>query len=124
MRGLFGGDGHWVDSDEDEVYDGVGEEGDGETEKGVEDGVFSVGDFLAVATRKDVAETAPDQHKDGNGANNVEGDIGKAGEDAFWADELGRHAVGAGGFGAFLDGEGHDFTSAKGEGGADTDDKL
>ncbi len=118
------GGGERIDGDEDEIDDGVGEEGDGETEDGVEDGVFGVGDLLAVAAGKDVAEAAPNEHKDRDGTNGIESDIRKTGEDAFRADELGGHTVGAGGFSAFLDGEGHNFAGTEGEGGAQADDEL
>ncbi len=113
-----------ADGVEDEADDRVGEEGDDETDNSVENGVLSVGDFFAVATGENVAETAPDEHDNGDGANNVEGDAGDAGEDAVGSDELGGHTFGTSGFGAFLDGESHGFASKKGKHRTDSGDDL
>lgn len=52
--GLRGGGGG-ADGVEDEADDGVSEEGDNETDDGIENGVFGVGDFFAIATRSNVA---------------------------------------------------------------------
>lgn len=116
--------GGWTNGNEDEVDDGIGEKSDAEAEQGVEDSILSVGDFLAVAAGNDIAKTAPDEHDDGNGANDVEGDVREASENAVDADELGGHAVSAGSFGAFLDGESHGFAGVKGGDGADPGDNL
>ena len=117
-------DGDRAKSVEDEVNNGVSEDGNNQTNDSVEDGVFGVGDFLAVAARDDVADAAPDEHDDRECANDGEGDAGELGEDAIVADELGGHAFGAGDFCTFLNGESHGFTSAKREAGADASDDL
>lgn len=44
---------------ENEVNNGVSEDGNNQTNDSVEDGVFGVGDFFAVAAGKDIAKTAP-----------------------------------------------------------------
>lgn len=77
-----------VDADaiEDEVDDGEGEDGDDETDDGIEDGIFSVGDFFTVATGDDVAEATVDEHDDGDDAHDIENGIGDIGEDAVYAD--------------------------------------
>ncbi len=121
--------GRWLGGDaaegvEDEIDDGVGEEGDDETDDGVEDGVFRIGDFLAVAAGNDITEATPDEHDDGKRADDAESDISEAVKDAVDADELGGHAFGAGGFGTLLDGESHDFAGAQGKDSAKADDGL
>lgn len=113
-----------ADGVQDETDDSVSEDGDDKTDNSVENGVFGVGDFLAVAARDDVADAAPDEHDDRECANDGEGDAGELGEDAIVADELGGHAFGAGDFCTFLNGESHGFTSAKREAGADASDDL
>ena len=120
--GDFGGLG--AESVEDEIDNGVGEECDDETENSVENGVFGVGDFLAVAAGDNVADTAPNQHDDGNEANDVEDDIGELIDDATVADQLSGHTFGTGGLGAFLDATfGHDWTGAE-NCGSDGDNKC
>ncbi len=44
---------------ENEVNNGVSEDGNNQTNDSVEDGVFGVGDLFAVAAGKDIAKTAP-----------------------------------------------------------------
>lgn len=125
-RSLLGGfwSGLGADGIEDEIDDCVSKEDNDKTEDGVENGVFGVGDFFTVAAGDDVADAAPDEHDDREGANDGEGDAGELGEDAIVADEFGRHAFGAGNFRTFLNGESHGFTSAKREAGADASDDL
>lgn len=60
-EGLVGvGGGVAADSVEDETDDGVGEDGDNEADDGIKNGVFGVGDFLAVTAGDDVADATPD----------------------------------------------------------------
>lgn len=113
-----------ADGVENEIDDSVSEEGDNEAEEGVEDSVFRVGNFLIVAAREDVADTAPDQHDDRDETDDVEDDVSKLVNNAVGTDEVGGHTVGSGGFGAFLDREGHGFTGAKRRGDADAGDEL
>lgn len=49
--GIFG----WVNGAEDEVDDGVSEEGNDKAEQGIKNGVFGVGDFFVVAAGKNIA---------------------------------------------------------------------
>ena len=109
-RKLFG---RAADGVDDEVDDGVGEQGDDETDNGVEDGVFCVGDLLLVAAGDDVADTTENLHDDGDDADSVEDGVGDVCKNTVVADELGRHTVSAGGFGSFLGGESHGATSEK-----------
>ena len=102
---------------QNEVDNGISEENDNETKNGIEDSVLGVGDLLAVAARDDVADTAPDQHNDRNETDNVEDDISELIDDAAVTDEFGRHTVGAGSLGAFLDAKSHDLASARDKGG-------
>lgn len=102
-----------TESVEDEIDDSVGEKSNDKANDSVENGVFGVGDFFAVATRKDIAKTTPDEHNDRQGTNDAESKVGKFVKNAFGANELGGHAVGTSSFSAFLGGEGHDFAGAK-----------
>lgn len=106
--------------------DGVGEDGDDEADDGVEDGVFGVGDFFAVAAGHDVAEAAPDEHDDADNADGVEHEGSDVGENAGGAKEVGGHTVGLDGFGAFLCGVvgGHNATGPKGGDGASSGEDL
>lgn len=52
-------DGDRAKSVEDEVNNGVSEDGNNQADDSVEDGVFGVGDFFAVAAGEDVTKTAP-----------------------------------------------------------------
>ena len=92
-----------ADGGEDEVDDGVGEKGDNETDDGVENGVFGVGDFFAIATRDDITEAAVEKHNDRNEADCEKDDIGDASNDAVRADKFGWHTFGTSGLGAFFD---------------------
>ena len=116
----------WCGADgiEDEVDDSISEESDDETKDSIEDGVFGVGDLFAVATRDNVAETAPDQHQNGDCANDVENSIGNLGKDTIWANEVFWHAVGTSCFGAFLNSQCHSLTSAQSNHGADASGDL
>lgn len=116
--------GNAADSVEDEADDGVGENRNDKTDDSVENGILGVGDFFAIAAGDDVADTAPDKHDDGEGADDGEGDTGELGKNAFWADEFGWHAVGTGGFSAFLDGQSHSFSGAESQAGSDAGDDL
>ena len=89
-----------------EVNDGKGKDGDNKTDDGIEDSIFGVGDFFAVATRNDITETAVNKHNNGNDADDIKDGISDLSKNAIWADKIIRHAVSAGGLGAFLDGEG------------------
>lgn len=103
---------------------GVRKHGNDQTDDGVKDGVFRIGDFFAVAAGNDVAETTPDQHDDGNGTNDAESDAGDLIKNAVRTDEFGWHTVGTGSFSAFLSSEGHSFAGTEREGGADAGDNL
>lgn len=113
-----------VNSVKDEVDDGISEDGDNETDDGIENGVFRIGDFFIVAAGKDVAQAAPNKHNDRNSPDDIEGDVGELGEDAVGADEVFWHVVGTGGFGAFTDAERHSFARAERDGGADAGEHL
>lgn len=123
LVGFLGG---WdaKDVDEDEADNSVSEDSDNEADDGIKDGVFRVGDFLAVAAGDDVADTAPDEHDDRKGADDGEGDAGELSEDTVVADKFGRHTFGAGDLSTFLDGESHSFAGAKRQAGADAGDDL
>ena len=109
---------------QDEVDDGESENGNDETDDGVKDGVFGVGDLFVVAARENIAETAVDEHDDGDDADGVKDGVGDAGENAVFADQISRHAVRASGGSAILDGDGHGFSSHESETSADTGDDL
>ena len=104
--GVGGGIGGAGDGVNDEVDNGKGQDRDNKTNDSVEDSVFGVGNLFAVATGDNIAETAVDKHYDRYNADDVEDGVSNLSENAIGADEVIRHAVGAGGLGAFLDGEG------------------
>ena len=61
-----------IDADyriEDETNDSVGEKRDDEANNGVKNGVFSISNFFAVTTGKDVAKAAVDEHNNRNKTN-------------------------------------------------------
>lgn len=60
-RGFFGSFRNSLSANgvEDEVNDGVGKKDDDEAKNGVEDGVFGVGDFFAIAAGDDIADATP-----------------------------------------------------------------
>ncbi len=87
-RSLLGGfwSGLGADGIEDEIDDCVSKEDNDKTEDGVENGVFGVGDFFAVTARDDIADASPNQHNDGNEADDIEDDIGELIDDATISD--------------------------------------
>ncbi len=52
-------DGDRAKSVEDEVNNGVSEDGNNQADDSVEDGVFGVGDLFAVAAGEDITKTTP-----------------------------------------------------------------
>ncbi len=60
-RSFFGGfrGGLSADGVQDEVDDSVSKENNDEAKDSIENGIFGIGDFLAVAAGDDVADTAP-----------------------------------------------------------------
>lgn len=98
-----GGIGLASDGVDDEVDNCECENRDDKADDGVKNGVFGVCNFFAVTARDDVAETAIDEHDNGNDADGIKNSVGDLGEDTVLADELGRHSLSAGGFCAFLD---------------------
>ena len=113
-----------ADGGEDEVNDGVSEDGDDEADDSIKDGVFSVGDLFAVAAGNDIAKTAIDKHDDGNKGDEEKDGICDLGKDAVVANELGGHTFGTSSFSAFADADGHSFASPESEGGASPRDDL
>lgn len=75
-----------ADGGEDEVDDGVGEKGDNETDDGVENGVFGVGDFFAIATRDDITETTIEKHDYGDESDCEKDNISDACDDTIGTD--------------------------------------
>lgn len=110
-----------VDADgiEYEVDDGVGKNGDDQTDDGIEDGVFGVGDFFAIASRNDISEAAEDEHDDGDCTDDEEDGVGDLSEYSCRSNQFCRHAVGSGRCSAFLNTDGHGFTRTDDESGAD-----
>ena len=49
-----------TDGVDNKVYNCISKDGNNQTNDGVHDGVFSIGNFLTVSTRDDIAQTAPD----------------------------------------------------------------
>lgn len=113
-----------TDSIKDEVDDSISQDGDDKTNDGIKDGVLSVGDFFAIAARKDVTQTAVDEHNHRDNANDVKHGVGDLSKDAINPNKFGWHTISAGSFGTFLDGESHGFASAKSCSGANSSGDL
>ncbi len=103
-----------TDGVEDEVDDGVGQNRDDEANNRIKNGVLRVGDFFTIATGKDVAETAVNQHDDRDYTDDIEDGVGDLGEDAVNADEFSGHTISTSSGSTLLDGESHSFASTEG----------
>lgn len=114
--GRVAGAGDGVD---DEVDNGESENRNNQTDDSIEDGVLGVGDFLAVTTRCDIAETTVDEHDDRDNADGIKDGVGNLSENAIFTDKLGRHTIATSSFSTFLNGKGHNFSSGKSESGRD-----
>ena len=102
------------DDIENEINNSVGKKRNHKADKGVEDGVLSVGNFLGIASGEGVFDTAKNQHNNRENAEDVKDGIGDAGENTIGTEKIGRHFVGLGGLDTLADRESHDFTSKKG----------
>jgi len=107
------------DGVDDEVDNGESENRNNQTDDSIEDGVLGVGDFLAVTTGCNIAETTIDKHDDRDNADGIKDGISNLSENAIFTDKLGRHTIATSSLGTFLDGEGHNFASGKSESGRD-----
>ena len=103
VGGSIGGAGDGVNY---EVNDGKGKDGDNKTDNSIEDGVFSISDLFAIATRDNIAEATVDKHNNRNDTDDVEDGISNLSENAIWANKIIRHTIGTSDLGAFLDSEG------------------
>ena len=94
-----------LEAGDDEVDNGVSEDGDDEADDAIEDGVFGLGDRGGVAARGGVLDAADDNHDDGENADDVEdavddvsdggGEVDVVAEGAFSGVDAGLVAAGS-----------------------------
>ena len=78
----------------DEGGDGSGQADDGETDEGVDEGVFGFLDFAGVASGGDVSDCADNDEDDADYASDTEDPVDAVGEDLVWGDVwIGEGAV-------------------------------
>lgn len=86
----------------DEIDDGEGKERDDETDDCVKNGIFSIGDFLTITTRKNIAETSINEHNNRDETNNKKNCVSDTAKDTIIANQLSWHTLSTGSICTFL----------------------